>query len=227
MTGDQPGGLREARERTIDDLCRLFARDELTLGELERRLEKARSARSKRELAVLLPGGRQAEASVTSGPGERTRPARRASPTPEPRRPSTPATRPSSNLAFAIMAGTKRAGRWVPPESMMAVAIMGGVELDFRDAVLREGAVVDINCFAFWGGIEIIVPPDIHVDTHGFALMGGFDQTAEVESDPPAGAPTIRVNGFAMMAGVDVKVVERDALGSVGRRKRLRGRDRG
>lgn len=223
MTGDQPGSLREARERTIDDLCRLFARDELSMGELERRLEKARGARSKEELSVLLPARREREGFVETGPRERSQPARRRESPPE-RRPAAGTVRPSSHLAFAVMAGTKRAGHWVPPESMVAVAIMGGVELDFRHAVVKEGAVVDINCFTFWGGIEIIVPPDFHVDTHGFAFMGGFDQTAEVESDPPPGAPTIRINGFAMMAGVEVKVVEREPAVGGGKARRLRGK---
>lgn len=99
-------------------------------------------------------------------------------------------------------------GRWAPPANMLAVAIMGGVELDFRDAVLT-GEDVEINCFAFWGGVEILVPPGVHVDTRGFAILGGFDQEAEQEMAAPPGAPVIRINGLAIMGGVDVKVAER------------------
>jgi hypothetical protein len=93
---------------------------------------------------------------------------------------------------------------------MAAVAIMGGVELDFRNAVF-SGGIVEINCFAFWGGVEIVVPPDVHVDTHGFALLGGFDQTAELDTDPAPDAPTIRINGFALMGAVEVKVAVRES----------------
>jgi hypothetical protein len=49
----------------------------------------------------------------------------------------------------------------------------------------------------------------MHVDSRGFAFMGAFEQNAEIETAPPPGAPTIRINGFALMGGVDVKVKER------------------
>lgn len=200
----EPTSLRGAREETIDALCRRFADDALSMGELERRLEKARGARTRDELEVLLADLQPAGALADAGPSARTRPAPRPDPAPAQR---TAPRRASSHLAFAVMGGTRRAGRWVPPSKMVAVAIMGGVELDFRDAVLGED--VEINCFAFWGGVEITVPPDVHVDTRGFAIMGGFDQEAEQGVDVPPGAPVIRINGVAIMGGVEVKVAER------------------
>jgi hypothetical protein len=210
---DTPGSLRSERERTIDALCQQFADEALSMGELERRLTQAREARSRQELDALLrdlPGaGVPARA-----PSRQAAPSRERTPvrTPEDLEPRT-----SSQAAIAIMGGTRRAGRWVPPSDMVAVAIMGGVELDFRDAVL-SAEVTEINCFAFWGGVEITVPPDVHVHTHGFALMGAFEQHSDLESRPAPGAPTIRVNGFALMGGVDVKVRERGMDG----KKKLR-----
>lgn len=212
----EPTSLRAAREDTIDDLCRRFAEDELSLAELERRLVQARTARTQAELTALFDDLRPAPAPVSRSAAPPraqsvrragTRPARSGDAHPT-RGPDLPSTRPSSHLAFAVMGGTRRTGRWIPPTNMAAVAIMGGVELDFRHAVLTGGDV-EINCFAFWGAVEITVPPDVHVDTHGFALMGGFEQTSELEAHPDPGAPTIRINGFALMGGVEVKVAER------------------
>jgi hypothetical protein len=208
---EKPTTLRSAREQTIDALCRHFADDSLGMGELERRLEKARAARSREELATLLAD--LEPKAVQAGPRERNQPVKQTEAVPEATTSHTPPPsdqrpRPGSHLAFAVMGGTKRAGRWVPPGNMAAVAIMGGVELDFRDAVLTPG-VTEINCFAFWGGIDITVPPDVHVDTHGFALMGGFEQNADIETNPPPDAPTIRITGLALMGGVDVKVARR------------------
>lgn len=211
----EPTSIRGVREDTIDDLCRRFADDELSLADLERRLEKARAARTRAELTELLSDLRPAPAPVAqTGARGREQPARRSGSIPGAAREArptagTPAVRPSSHLAFAVMGGTRRSGRWAPPSTMAAVALMGGVELDFRGAIF-SGGVVEINCFAFWGGVEITVPPDVHVDTRGFAFMGGFEQTAELETDPGPDAPTIRINGFALMGGVEVKVAERE-----------------
>lgn len=198
-----PATFRTAREETIDALCRQFADDSISMPELERRLTRARSARTRAELNELLsdlPGHRVPTRTVQS-----PTPAASAEPTTEGRGEEAN-VRTSSHLAFAIMGGTRRAGRWAPPRDMVAVAIMGGVELDFRDAVLEPGSVTEINCFAFWGGVEITVPPQVHVDTHGLALLGGFDQSAELTTSPPPDAPVIRVNGLALMGGVEVKV---------------------
>ena len=195
------------------------------MSELERRLEKARSARTRTELDALLA---DLEPRGVAERSTRETPASRVESVPEAARDSRPDTgahpRPASRqLAFAIMGGTRRAGRWVPPTELAAVAIMGGVELDFREAILEPGMVVEINCFTFWGGIEITVPPDVHVDSRGFALMGGFEQGAEIPTDPPRGAPTIRVNGFALMGAVEVKVAERDRRSGTGTRRLERG----
>jgi hypothetical protein len=208
----EPTTLQVAREQAIDALCRRFADDTLTLPELERRLETARHARTREELRALLsdlpappaaPATRETDAARTGRPARPTR-------TPVPRPAGAEGeVRTSSGMALAVLGGTRRAGKWAPPESMLAFAVMGAVELDFRDAVLEPGSVTTINCFAFWGGIDITVPPDTHVDTSGFALLGGFEQADEAWGDPPEDAPTIRVTGLALMGGVDVKVRDR------------------
>jgi hypothetical protein len=225
--------LQAAREHAIDALCRRFADDTLSMPELERRLEKARNARTRDELRTLLsdlpaPAAVPARTAEQSAQAPRT-PERR----PDPRR-RAPArrragaegeVRTSSSVALAVLGGTRRAGKWAPPENMLAFAVMGGVELDFRDAVLAPGAVTTINCFAFWGGIDIKVPPDVHIDTGGFALLGGFEQSGDAWDEPPPDAPTIQVNGVAIMGGVDVKVQGREDSRSRRRRELEPGQD--
>lgn len=227
----EPTTLRAAREDTIDDLCRHFAADQLSLGELERRLEKARGARTRSDLRSLVEDLRPAPPTVTSSatrsgwrPRAATPSARRAHHAAE--RPPTdgvpeaataawhpeetrPAVRPSSHLAFAVMGGASRTGRWTPPSSMTAVAIMGGVELDFRGAIF-SGETIEVNCFAFWGAVEIVVPPGVHVDTNGLALLGGFDHSAGLDTRPARGAPTVRINGLALMGAVAVEVKDHE-----------------
>ena len=53
------------------------------------------------------------------------------------------------------------------------------------------------------GGVSITVPEDMDVDVSGIGFMGGFDHKASGPGGP--GAPRLRVVGFAMMGGVEVK----------------------
>lgn len=80
-------------------------------------------------------------------------------------------------------------------------AVMGGCELDLRQAAIDGEAVLDV--FALWGGIEIRVPDDWTVVSRVVPFMGGFDD----KTRPPHGATTHRLvlRGFIMMAGVEVK----------------------
>jgi hypothetical protein len=212
---NEPVTLQAAREQAIDLLCRRFADDTLSMPELERRLDKARSARTREELRSLLadlPGPPTSPARTTGAPlspapgtGPEARLARPAARAPGRHRAGGErGVRTSSSVALAVLGGTRRAGKWAPPENMLALAVMGGVELDFREALLAPGSVTTITCFAFWGGIEITVPPDVQVDTAGFALLGGFEQADEALEEPPEDAPVIRVNGLALMGGVEV-----------------------
>lgn len=103
----------------------------------------------------------------------------------------------------AVMSGSENKGRWRVGESVNAVAVMGGVEIDLREAEFDE-PVLTIRAFALMGGIDICVPEGIEVDMDAFAFMGGRDmKLANVPLIP--GAPRVRVTGFALMGGISVK----------------------
>ena len=85
-----------------------------------------------------------------------------------------------------------------------AVAIMGGTELDFREAQLGPG-VTNVQVFTIMGGVDIIVPPGLNVESHGIGIMGGFDHRTDIAPGDP-NAPTLRITGVACMGGVDITV---------------------
>ncbi len=102
---------------------------------------------------------------------------------------------------FALMSGVSRRVIGMPFRGAAATAVMGGIELDLRQATLPDDAVIDL--FAFWGGIEITVPRDWIVVNQGFALMGGIeDKTGNV---PRPGGPRLFIRGMALMGGVEIK----------------------
>jgi len=215
---DAPVSLEQTREVTIDALMEHFANDVLDIDEFERRVGIAHDAGSSdalRELLHDLPGG-----------GHLPVPASQASSTsPEPWT-SSPVGRPKEQeFVVALMGGSSRRGRWTPALKNYAVAVMGGAELDFREALLGPG-VTEVQVYTLWGGVEIIVPPGINVESRGIALMGGFEHSADGAEVPSPNAPTLRITGVALMAGVDISVrlpgeTARDAR----RRRRQERRD--
>jgi hypothetical protein len=108
----------------------------------------------------------------------------------------------SDHIAVAILGAFSRKGSWVVPPVMSAVAIMGGGELDLRDARFAE-RVVTIHVTAIMGGIEITVPDDAKVEVNGIGIMGAFDHRATGEGS--ADGPTIIINGLAFWGGVEIK----------------------
>ena len=108
---------------------------------------------------------------------------------------------PSASVSVAVLSGATRSGHWVVPPRYTAVAIMGGVELDLREARFSRPEVT-IVVFALCGGVSITVSEDIDVDVSGVGIMGGFDSRAKGPGVP--GAPRLRVVGFALMGGAGV-----------------------
>ena len=80
-------------------------------------------------------------------------------------------------------------------------AVMGGIELDLRQAGTGGGEAV-IDVFVMWGGIEITVPPDWAVSNQVLPIMGGAE-------DKSTGTQTSQnrliLRGVAIMGGVEVK----------------------
>lgn len=79
-------------------------------------------------------------------------------------------------------------------------AVMGGIEVDLRQASTAGDAIIDV--FVVMGGLEIKVPPDWAVSNQIVAIMGGV-------SDKSTGVKDARnrliIRGFALMGGVEVK----------------------
>jgi hypothetical protein len=175
------------REQAAEVLREAAGHGRITMDELDERLELAYAAKTYADLATVtqdLPGPAQAPSAVQPAMAGRI------------------GGTPRSKFSVAVMSGARRAGRWVVPRSYVGVAVMGGIELDLREAQFAEPEVT-IHAYTVMGGIEITVPEDVDVDVSGFAFMGGFDHNASGPGVP--GAPRVRVIGFALMGGVDVR----------------------
>lgn len=104
--------------------------------------------------------------------------------------------------AFAMMAGLKRQSTTHEFRGGDANAIMGGVELDLRDARMGDGEEAILDTFAFWGGIEIKVPENWRVVGRVLPLLGGFEDNTTHKNTT---GPLLIVQGTAIMGAVEVK----------------------
>ncbi|MDQ6872041.1 MAG: cell wall-active antibiotics response protein [Gemmatimonadota bacterium] len=120
----------------------------------------------------------------------------------------------------AFLSSTEREGHWELPRHVRALAVLGNVELDLRNAIVGVGLYV-IEAVAVLGNVEITVPPELHVECDGDALMGSFTLHYEGRVDTAAAnrEHTIRVTGSAYVASVTVRVKgpDEDVLSKLGR----------
>jgi hypothetical protein len=177
------------RERVVQALSAQFANDRLSMDEFEERLERAYKAVSLAQLSSVL-ADLPAQAGALSGG-------------------ATSMLVPSSDVPprgvmIAVLGATERKGSWIVPRHLKVFAFMGGAELDLREARFGPG-VTEIDVTVIMGGVEIILPPGVRVESFGAALMGGFEaQAGDATALSPLN-PVVRLSGMALMGGVETK----------------------
>jgi hypothetical protein len=166
-----------------------LAEGRLTAEEHSERLDAIYSAKTHAELVPLLDD----------------LPGQRAAMTPAP-------TTTSSELAprghvrriLCIFGGTSRKGAWHADPVIDMLAVFGGAELDFREAVLSGNEVV-LRATAVFAGFEIIVPPEMRVVDNGTAIMGGREIAGNSDEAARPDAPVLRIEGACIFGGIEVK----------------------
>jgi len=206
-----PPSLARAREQKISELSAHFANDNLSLEDLERRIERVYKASSIVDLDVItsdLPAStalidpRQAGARssdrMTAGS-------------------AAPVVPSSFEIArarmLAIMSSTRRTGRWTVPRELRVVALMSDTKIDLTSAALPVGGFVDIDLSCVMASFRLIVPPEVRVVNEMHSIMADVRSSAD-ELLPDGGrhsnAPVVRVRGTAFMADVKIKVRRRE-----------------
>jgi hypothetical protein len=191
---------REARERVIAALQEHFAHDQLDVDEFERRVTAAHTSEVAADIEALL-------ADLPSLPAA---PAPAAPAALAPRAVVTTAVVPAASAlarqtVVAVMGSSRRVGAWTVPRKLRVMGLMSGTVLDFREARFPPG-VVEVEIRSMMGSTEIIVPPGLAVETHGSAIMGGFQEVNRTPTHPDENAPLLRVHGFVIMGGVDIRM---------------------
>jgi len=202
--------LSHAREQKINELSAHFANDDLSLEDLERRIERVYKAANVAELEDITADLRAAVSPVQPPAGKL---ARRTSNAVQ----STASLESGSLRAF--MGSTKRVGAWTVPRRLEVSAIMSDTHLDFTHAVLPPG-IIEMDVRAIAAAFKLVVPPGMRVIMDMHAVMSSVESRAD--DIPPEdvlaspGTPVVRLTGTAFWADVKVVVRRRELPYGVG-----------
>lgn len=186
------------RESVAQLLYEAMGAGRITAGELETRLDAVYAAKTFAEFEPVVADLASGGTFALPHPGDGEQGGRRS---------------------FAVMSATTRRFDGPLPPRHVTRAFWGSVRLDLRHARIAAGPCT-IRAVAVMGGVKIVVPEDFAVDVRGIGLMGGFGTGRRTgRRRPAAGAPVLRVTGFAWWGSV--KVI-RKPLES--RRRSVRGR---
>ncbi len=191
--------LAHAREAKINELSTYFTNDDLSIEELEHRIERVYQAASVAELEAITADLRSSVAlpATASSRGAGT---------------SVASSEAGSSRLLSLLSSTRRVGRWRVPPKLDIVAIMSDTKIDLTHAVVPPGGV-DINLRVIMASFRLVVPPDMRVvnDTH--AVLANVSSHADELPPNDASAapmPVVRLTGFALMSDVNVVVRRRE-----------------
>ena len=102
--------------------------------------------------------------------------------------------------AFVMMGAVVRKMNSARFRGGEVTAFMGGVELDLRGVHPATDTIV-IDVLAWWGGIELWVPPDWKVSSEVLPIMAGYEDKTKVAADAKT---HLIVRGLVVMGGVEV-----------------------
>jgi hypothetical protein len=96
-----------------------------------------------------------------------------------------------------------RKGQWHVAPAQTVVTVLGGAQLDFR-YVNPPGEEITVNCVTAFGGVDIIVPPEMVVIDSGVAICGGRNLDSEGPQDGGRAGTVLRLRGVTVCGGVNV-----------------------
>lgn len=107
---------------------------------------------------------------------------------------------------FAVLGSSRLTNTSTSFQGGQVSAVLGACVIDLRQASMPAGSEAVIDVFAFWGGIDILVPETWSVVIAGTPIMASFEDKTQ---PPLLPAGRLVIKGFALMGGVEIKTPRR------------------
>lgn len=101
----------------------------------------------------------------------------------------------------AVFSGQELCPMGEPFNGANASAVFGGVEFNLKNAIIERDVM--IRCTCVFGGIDILLPPNVKLQSSGTQIFGGVDKKTPTPADP--NAPTVYVDATCIFGGVEIK----------------------
>ncbi|MBQ9767471.1 MAG: hypothetical protein IJW37_05175 [Lachnospiraceae bacterium] len=82
-------------------------------------------------------------------------------------------------------------------------AFFGGIDMNLKNAIVTRNTTIEVK--AAFGGISLIMPPNVRVVVDVTPILGGVDNGARTPLGADENTPTIYVKGTCMFGGVEIK----------------------
>lgn len=175
------------REVAVEVLNTALAEGRLSVAEHSERLDALYQAKTQAEIVPLVDDLPAKGTAVT--------PARQAG--------LAPGTGRRQNI-IAIFGGAVRKGSWHAEPKITTMTVFGGATLDFREAVLSQQEIT-LHATSIFGGVDIVVPPEMRVIDSGIAIFGARETGSGSEESTDPNTPVLRLTGLTLFSGLSVK----------------------
>jgi len=103
---------------------------------------------------------------------------------------------------FSVLGSCRR--RWGKAvfRSADAVCVMGGFELDLRDALMGAEGSAQIELFVIMGGLHILIPQNWTVISNVVPILGGIDD--KTRTNTSSATQQLILRGTVLMGGVEI-----------------------
>ena len=103
---------------------------------------------------------------------------------------------------FSVLGSCRR--RWGKAvfRSAEAVCVMGGFELDLRDALMGAEGSAQIEVLVIMGGLHVLVPQNWTVISNVVPILGGIDD--KTRANTSSATQQLILRGTVLMGGVEI-----------------------